>query len=167
MTFEREERIAFARIISDLIEADFIVEEDEMESFDKIRNEKDFNITMSMLASNVMVMMEKYLMLRLEKYTNNSNIANDIALRVMRVLNSAYSSSATSCTILKWKSERLDDLLFTLPLSSNNAFTSRLTLLILAPSSEYTLRYMLPPYSWLSSAIVCLTFVFTHSQWLV
>ena len=47
MTFEREERIAIARIISDLIEADFIVEEDEMESFDKIRNEKDFNITMS------------------------------------------------------------------------------------------------------------------------
>lgn len=50
MTFEREERIAIARIISDLIEADFIVEEDEMESFDKIRNEKDFNITMSMLS---------------------------------------------------------------------------------------------------------------------
>lgn len=50
MTFEREERIAFARIISDLIEADFIVEEDEMESFDTIRNEKDFNITMSMLS---------------------------------------------------------------------------------------------------------------------
>lgn len=50
MTFEREERIAIARIISDLIEADFIVEEDEMESFDKIKNEKDFNITMSMLS---------------------------------------------------------------------------------------------------------------------
>lgn len=50
MTFEREERIAFARIISDLIEADFIVEEGEMESFDKIKNEKDFNITMSMLS---------------------------------------------------------------------------------------------------------------------
>ena len=44
MTFEREERIAFARIISDLIEADFIVEEEEMESFDRIRNEKDFKI---------------------------------------------------------------------------------------------------------------------------
>ena len=50
MTFEREERIAFARIISDLIEADFIVEEEEMESFDRIRNEKDFSITMSMLS---------------------------------------------------------------------------------------------------------------------
>ena len=36
MTFEKEERIAFARIISDLIEADFIVEEDEMESLDQI-----------------------------------------------------------------------------------------------------------------------------------
>ena len=49
MKFKREERIAFARIISDLIESDFIVEEDEMESFDRIRNEKDFNITMDML----------------------------------------------------------------------------------------------------------------------
>lgn len=36
MTFEREERIAFARIISDLIEADFVVEEDEMTSLDEI-----------------------------------------------------------------------------------------------------------------------------------
>lgn len=36
MKFEREERVAFARIISDLIEADFIVEEDEMESLDQI-----------------------------------------------------------------------------------------------------------------------------------
>ena len=36
---ERIQRIALARILSDLIEADFIVEEDEMESFDKIKNE--------------------------------------------------------------------------------------------------------------------------------
>lgn len=50
MTFEREERIAFSRIISDLIEADFIIEENEMEAFDKIKDEKDFNITMSMLS---------------------------------------------------------------------------------------------------------------------
>lgn len=41
MTFEREERIAFARIISDLIEADFIVEEDEMTSLDEIIDRKD------------------------------------------------------------------------------------------------------------------------------
>lgn len=50
MTFEREERIAFARIVSDLIEADFIVKENEIETFDKIRSEKDFNITISMLS---------------------------------------------------------------------------------------------------------------------
>lgn len=50
MTFEREERVAFARIISDLIEADFIVEEDEMETFDKIKDEKDFKITIDMLS---------------------------------------------------------------------------------------------------------------------
>ena len=47
---ERIQRIALARILSDLIEADFIVEEDEMEAFDKIKNEKDFNITISMLS---------------------------------------------------------------------------------------------------------------------
>lgn len=60
MTFEREERIAFARIISDLIEADFIVEEDEMASLDEIvkrddahekkEKDSDFRITMSMLS---------------------------------------------------------------------------------------------------------------------
>ena len=50
MKFEREERVAFARIISDLIEADFIVEEDEMESFDQIKDEKDFKITIDMLS---------------------------------------------------------------------------------------------------------------------
>ena len=50
MIFGREERIAFARILSDLIEADFIVDEDEMESFDGIKNDKEFNITLSMLS---------------------------------------------------------------------------------------------------------------------
>ena len=66
MTFEREERIAFARIISDLIEADFIVEEDEMASLDEIikredssekkessakkEKDSDFRITMDMLS---------------------------------------------------------------------------------------------------------------------
>jgi len=50
MTFQREERIAFARIISDLIEADFIVEQDEMRSFDKIRNDRNFKISMEMLS---------------------------------------------------------------------------------------------------------------------
>lgn len=66
MTFEREERIAFARIISDLIEADFVVEEDEMTSLDEIikredssenkessakkEKDSDFRISMSMLS---------------------------------------------------------------------------------------------------------------------
>lgn len=48
--FDNEERTAFARIISDLIEADFIVEEYEMDSFDEIKNDKDFKITMRMLS---------------------------------------------------------------------------------------------------------------------
>ena len=60
MTFKREERIAFARIISDLIEADFIVEADEMASLDEIikrddtqekkEKDSDFRISMSMLS---------------------------------------------------------------------------------------------------------------------
>lgn len=66
MTFEREERIAFARIITDLIEADFIVEAGEMASLDEIiiRNDSsekkessakktkdsNFRITMEMLS---------------------------------------------------------------------------------------------------------------------
>ena len=50
MTFEREERVAFARILSDLIEADFIIEENEIMAFDKVKDEKDFNITMSILS---------------------------------------------------------------------------------------------------------------------
>lgn len=66
MTFEREERIAFARIVSDLIEADFIVEADEMASLDEIikredasekketsakkDKDSDFRITMDMLS---------------------------------------------------------------------------------------------------------------------
>lgn len=50
MIFRSEERIAFARIISDLIEADFIVEEAEMEYFDKIKDDKDFKITIDMLS---------------------------------------------------------------------------------------------------------------------
>ena len=33
---EREHKIAFARIITDLIEADFVVEADEMQFFEKI-----------------------------------------------------------------------------------------------------------------------------------
>ena len=50
MIFEREERVALARIMSDLIEADFIVEEDEIVSFDEFKSGKDFSITMSMLS---------------------------------------------------------------------------------------------------------------------
>lgn len=49
MTFEREERVAFARIISDLIEADFIVEKDEMKFFEEVKDTKDFRITIDML----------------------------------------------------------------------------------------------------------------------
>lgn len=34
--FERERKIAIARIVTDLIEADFVVEADEMQFFERI-----------------------------------------------------------------------------------------------------------------------------------
>lgn len=45
----RTQKIAFARIISDLIEADFIVEEREMEFFENIISKNGLNISESML----------------------------------------------------------------------------------------------------------------------
>lgn len=50
INLERNQKIAFARIISDLIEADFIVEEGEMRYFEKIMSkEEGFNIKEAML----------------------------------------------------------------------------------------------------------------------
>lgn len=49
LNLDRNQKIAFARIISDLIEADFIVEEGEMEYFEKIISKDGFNISDSML----------------------------------------------------------------------------------------------------------------------
>ena len=46
---ERIQRIALARILSDLIEADFIVEEREMDFFEKIISKDGFNISKAML----------------------------------------------------------------------------------------------------------------------
>lgn len=49
INLERNQKIAFARIISDLIEADFIVEEGEMEYFEKIISKDGYNIKDAML----------------------------------------------------------------------------------------------------------------------
>lgn len=46
---ERQQKIAFARIISDLIEADFIVEQGEMEYFEEIISRNKLNIKKTML----------------------------------------------------------------------------------------------------------------------
>ena len=46
---DRTQKIAFARIISDLIEADFIVEEGEMDFFEDIISKEGLNISESML----------------------------------------------------------------------------------------------------------------------
>lgn len=49
ISLDRSQKIAFARIISDLIEADFIVEEGEMEYFENIISKEGFSITDAML----------------------------------------------------------------------------------------------------------------------
>lgn len=45
---DRDYKIAFARIITDLIEADFVVEADEMQFFEKIISKDGFAISNAM-----------------------------------------------------------------------------------------------------------------------
>ena len=47
--FAREHKIAFARVITDLIEADFVVEVDEMQFFERIISKEGLDISESML----------------------------------------------------------------------------------------------------------------------
>lgn len=47
--FRREHKIAFARIITDLIEADFVVEADEMDFFERVISKEGFAISDAML----------------------------------------------------------------------------------------------------------------------
>lgn len=49
LKLEREHKIAFARIITDLIEADFVVEADEMQFFERIISKEGFSISGTML----------------------------------------------------------------------------------------------------------------------
>lgn len=49
MNLNREHKIAFARVITDLIEADFVVEADEMQFFENIISKEGFSISESML----------------------------------------------------------------------------------------------------------------------
>ena len=49
LSLDRAQKIAFSRIISDLIEADFIVEEGEMEFFENIISKNGLNISDAML----------------------------------------------------------------------------------------------------------------------
>lgn len=49
MRLDREHKIAFARIITDLIEADFVVEVDEMQFFERIISKEGFCISDAML----------------------------------------------------------------------------------------------------------------------
>lgn len=50
VNLEREHKIAFARVITDLIEADFVVEADEMRFFESVISKDMFAITETMLA---------------------------------------------------------------------------------------------------------------------
>ena len=50
MKIDREQKIAFARIITDLIEADFVVEPDEMQFFENIISKEGFSISDTMLS---------------------------------------------------------------------------------------------------------------------
>lgn len=52
MKLERDHKIAFARIITDLIEADFIVETDEMQFFEHLISKDGFAISESMLVES-------------------------------------------------------------------------------------------------------------------
>lgn len=47
--FAREHKIAFARIITDLIESDFVVEADEMQFFERVISKEGFDISNAML----------------------------------------------------------------------------------------------------------------------
>ena len=49
MIKERDHRIAIARIVTDLIEADFVVESSEMDYFERIISKEELNITKAML----------------------------------------------------------------------------------------------------------------------
>ena len=50
VNLEREHKIAFARVITDLIEADFVVEADEMRFFESVISKDMFAISEAMLA---------------------------------------------------------------------------------------------------------------------
>lgn len=49
INLNREDKIAFARVITDLIEADFVVEADEMQFFENIISKEGFSISDAML----------------------------------------------------------------------------------------------------------------------
>ena len=49
VSLEREHRVAFARVITDLIEADFVVEADEMQFFESVISKEGYSITRAML----------------------------------------------------------------------------------------------------------------------
>ena len=49
LKLDREHKIAFARVITDLIEADFVVEADEMQFFEQVISKEQFAISDAML----------------------------------------------------------------------------------------------------------------------
>lgn len=79
---ERQQKIAFARILSDLIEADFIVEQGEMEYFEKIISRNKLNIKKTMLCEAKRLTLAKAI--RVLKESDEATI--DMAISILKDL---------------------------------------------------------------------------------
>lgn len=79
---DRPQKIAFARILADLIEADFIVEQGEMEYFEKIISRNRLNIKRTMLSEAKRLTLAKAI--RVLKESDEATI--DIAISILKDL---------------------------------------------------------------------------------
>lgn len=79
---DRTQKIAFARILADLIEADFIVEQGEMEYFEKIISRNKLNIKNTMLSEAKRLTLAKAI--RVLKESDEATI--DIAISILKDL---------------------------------------------------------------------------------
>ena len=94
---ERQQKIAFARILSDLIEADFIVEQGEMEYFEKIISRNKLNIKKTMLCEAKRLTLAKAI--RVLKESDEATI--DMAISILKDLSlsnmRSFGSHSNSC----------------------------------------------------------------------
>ena len=76
--FTREHKIAFARVITDLIEADFVVEADEMQFFEKIISKRGLNISEAMLIEAKKINLAKALSILTSLDASSRKVAVDM-----------------------------------------------------------------------------------------